>query len=67
LILTGIRSGGEARALALDRLSMFSGNRRRRLDRTAPELADLRPDWHRQKLLACALGHKACRDDRSVL
>jgi hypothetical protein len=31
---------------------MFSGNRRRRLDRTAPELADLRPDWHRQKL-AC--------------
>ena len=32
--------------------ALFAEARRRRLDRTAPELADLRPDRHRQKL-AC--------------
>src|SRR5436190_7044955 len=39
--------------------------RRRRLDCTAPELADCGPTGTGKSWLACALGHKACRDDRS--
>jgi DNA replication protein DnaC len=37
------------------------------LDRRACQFADLRPGRRRQDWLASALGHKACRDNRSVL
>src|ERR1019366_5646760 len=41
--------------------------RRWRLDRTAPELGHHRKTELGKSWIACALGHKACRDDRSVL
>jgi hypothetical protein len=40
---------------------------RRPLDRAGAKSDHRRASRCRQKLLACALGHKACRDNRSVL
>src|ERR1700719_246361 len=37
------------------------------MDRRARQSDPVRPDRRRQKLACCALGHKACRDNRSVL
>ena len=63
------RLGGECRLLRLarSRPDAISKLGRRPLDRQRDEPDHRRPHRARQKRLACALGQKACRDDRSVL
>ena len=63
----GRRRGYRSESAALPRQGAVRQARRRRLDRTPAELAHHRATGVGKSWIACALGHKACRDNRSVL